>query len=460
GRVRRILKGGAAPADGLQTPMSDAREAERKEVVAQAASTAAVAASASNWSHTRAVLRVVMVVVAVILGVLVAYWTLKALTGVILLVVLSVFFAYLIAPLVELVHRPLRLGGRERVVPRALAIGVVYLLLFGSLGLSVYLLLPRLGKQIADFAAQAPVYLNNAQVRAQRLNELYETLNLPKPVRTYANDTVTRMLKSAGDYTTEQGFGGFVSVLGYVPWLVLIPILAFFLLKDADSFRRSALQMLPTGRLRWRGDEFFQDINSTLAAYIRAQLIACLLIGVICTLGFIIIDVPYALVLGLLAGLLEFIPLVGPLVVAVVVASVTSFYSVGKVVAVLLFLGVLRIVHDYVTYPRIIGSGIHLHPLAVILAILSGHELAGVAGIFLAIPLIAILTVAYRHWLEHRGSEGLVADLLKPADQEAADAATVNALSAAAPPDRRTLAPGQPPPVPAPSDAQPTPSDA
>jgi hypothetical protein len=80
---------------------------------------------------------------------------------------------------------------------------------------------------------------------------------------------------------------------------------------------------------------------------------------------------------------------------------------------VLLFLGVLRIVHDYFVYPRLIGQGIHLHPLAVIFAILAGEKLAGVAGIFLAIPLVAILTVSYRHWLEHRGSEGF-ADLLEP----------------------------------------------
>jgi predicted PurR-regulated permease PerM len=80
---------------------------------------------------------------------------------------------------------------------------------------------------------------------------------------------------------------------------------------------------------------------------------------------------------------------------------------------VLLFLGVLRIVQDYAIYPRLIGQGIHLHPLAVIFAILAGEKLAGVAGIFLAIPVVAILTVSYRHWLEHRGSEGF-ADLLEP----------------------------------------------
>jgi predicted PurR-regulated permease PerM len=170
----------------------------------------------------------------------------------------------------------------------------------------------------------------------------------------------------------------------------------------------------------------FQDVNAALAAYIRAQLIACLLIGVICTLGFTFLDVPYALVLGLIAGFFEFIPLAGPLTVAVIAAVVAGFHSGGTTAGVLLFLVVLRILQDYVFYPRIIGQGIHLHPLAVIIAILSGAELAGVAGIFLAIPVIAVISVTYRHWMEHRGrDEGLVATLLKPPDKTtAAPAAT------------------------------------
>src|SRR5207344_1863990 len=96
----------------------------------------------------------------------------------------------------------------------------------------------------------------------------------------------------------------------------------------------------------------------------------------------------------------------GPLVVAIL-AALLALLDSGFAMAflMLLFLGVLRVVQDYVIYPRIIGRGIHLHPLAVILAILAGAEIAGVAGIFLAIPVIAILTVSYRHWLDHRGSE-------------------------------------------------------
>ena len=390
------------------------------------AETAAVAAAEATWPQTRAVLRLILIV----LGVLALIWALYKLEGVILLLVLSIFFAYLIAPLVELVHRPVKVrkGKRQHLVPRTLAIGVVYFALFGGLGFSIYLLLPQVGEQITGLGQQAPAYSKSIAERVQNMERLYD--RLPRDAREPAKKTVSQIIETISGYLRAVAVTTGAFAVFYAPWLILIPILAFFLLKDADSFRRSALQMLPRGRIRWRGDELFQDVNSTLAAYIRAQLIACLLIGVICTLGFILIGVPYALVLGILAGFLEFIPLAGPLVVGVLAVTVSSFHSPGQALGVFIFLAVLRIVHDYVTYPRIIGQGIHLHPLAVILAILCGAELAGVAGIFLAIPVIAIISVAYRHWLEHRGKdEGIVASLLKP--DEAAATATTPAPAAA-----------------------------
>lgn len=377
-----------------------------------AAETVAAATVEATGMQTRAILRVIFIVLAVAA----VLWILYALEGVILLVVLAIFFAYLIAPLVEFVRRPIRFGRGQRAMPRALAIGIVYLLLFGSIGASAYILLPKIGGQINDFAARQPTYLEVLQGRTQTLTRLIRRLGLPQAAEDAVVQAAPRATRALQEYAREA-LGNTIGGLAYVPWLVLIPILGFFLLKDADSFRHSVLLMLPRGRLRWRGDEFFQDVNSTLAAYIRAQLTACLLIGIVCTIGFYVIGVNYALVLGVIAGLLEFIPLAGPLVVAVLAALVASFYSSGQAITVVLFLAVLRIVHDYVIYPRIIGSGIHLHPLAVVLAILCGEELAGLTGIFLAIPAIAVLSVTYRHWLEHRGSSGLVADLLKPAEQ-------------------------------------------
>ncbi len=421
---------------------------EIKDVTAAAAESAAVASAEASWPQTRAILRVIFIVLAVAAMI----WMLYALEGVILLVVLSIFFAYLISPLVELVRNSFKPKNSKREVPRVLAIGIVYVIIFGSLGTAIYVLLPSIGKQLSDFTQSAPGYLTDARARAGSLNRLYDRMQIPPGLRNTANNAVNGALQAVEDYSKGEGLQGLIHFATYIPWLVLIPILGFFLLKDADSFRQSALKMLPRGRLRWRGDEFFQDINSTLAAYIRAQLIACALIGVVCTAGFMLIGVRYSLVLGVIAGLLEFIPLAGPLAVAVLAAIVASFYSAGQVAAVLIFLLVLRIIHDYVIYPRIIGQGIHLHPLAVVLAILCGEELAGLAGIFLAIPAVAIITVTYRHWLEHRGSSGIVADLLKPAEQAVtASPATENRAPAPVPvQNASTTAP----------TAQPAPTDA
>jgi predicted PurR-regulated permease PerM len=370
----------------------------------------AAAMAAAPWA-TRTVLRVMLIALALAASL----WIVYKLTAILLLIVLSIFFAYLVAPLVEFVHRPITIGGRARTVPRGVAIGIVYLFLFCAVGLIIYLLVPRLGSQFPEFAEQARVYSRTIGGSIERLNQYLRQRNVPPGFIEAINSNVPRLAEKIGEFVSIVATSVVGWMLAFIPWLILIPIFSFFLLKDAESFRRSALQMLPRGRWRWRGDEFFQDVNSTLAAYVRAQLTASLLVGVTCGIGFAVLGLPNALVLGVLAGVLEFVPLVGPLLIALIAVLLAGLHSgPGTMLLVVLFLGVLRIVQDYVIYPRLIGHGIHLHPMAVILSILCGAELAGVAGIFLAIPVIALLTVSYRHWLEHRGSEGLVADLLQP----------------------------------------------
>jgi predicted PurR-regulated permease PerM len=395
------------------------RDEEAREVAAAATKVAVEVAG----PPTRVVLRIVFIILLV-LGLL---WVLAKLTGILLLLVLSIFFAYLVSPLVEFLRRPFRLAKRDWTMPRSMAIAVAYLIILAAIFVAIYVVLPSLGSQFPEFAEQAKGYWKSLGERAQQFNEYLRWNRMPRPVIDAVNNAVPGLVERV-----SQTVSGFVSAalayLVYVPWLILIPILGFFLLKDAESFRRSALQMLPRGRWRWRGDEFFQDVNSTLAAYVRAQLTACLFVGVVCGLGFTLLGLPGPLVMGFLAGVFEFIPLVGPLTVALVAALLALLHS-GPFNAflVLVFLGVLRIAQDYVIYPRLIGQGIHLHPLAVIFAILAGAEVAGVAGIFLAIPVVAILTVSYRHWMEHRGSEG-IADLLEPTP--AGDGGTVVKVSA------------------------------
>jgi predicted PurR-regulated permease PerM len=391
---------------------------DRQTTKDTAATAAKAAVEASYGPSTRVVLRVIMVLLVVI-GVL---WVISKITVILLLLVLSIFFAYLVSPLVEFLRRQRTIGGRTVAIPKVIAIALAYLIILAAIVFAVFVILPSLSNQFPEFTGQAKAYWKSLNDRTQDV--IKYSRRLPEPLVERVRDAVQKAGDKVGETTTEFATAALGYVV-YIPWLVLIPILAFFLLKDAESFRRSALLMLPRGRWRWRGDEFFQDINNTLAAYIRAQLTACLFIGIVCSLGFTLLGLPGGLVMGVLAGVFEFIPLVGPLSIALLAALLAMFHA-GPFNAflVLLFLGILRILQDYVIYPRLIGQGIHLHPLAVIFAILAGEKLAGVAGIFLAIPVVAIVTVSYRHWMEHRGSEG-IADLLEPSAADATKAAAV-----------------------------------
>lgn len=361
----------------------------------------------------RSISRVVIVTliilqVAVLVGYL-FYW----MKDLILLVILSVFFGYLIDPLVKLIRRPFKTRGRENFMPRWLAIVVAYLAVFIVLALGVSYLAPRISDQFKEFAKNFPNYSETVRGRLSELNERYQNYPIPDEVREEINKKAGEFITDAGT-TVTAGVGNFlIELVPYLPWVLLIPVLSFFFLKDINTFKASALRMLPAGRWRYQAEVFFYDLNRTLAAYTRAQLISCLLIGTVCTIAFYIFGVPYALLLGVLAGILEFIPLAGPLTIGLITVAICAFYSPWLALYVGIFLLILRVIHDYVTFPRIVREGIHLHPLAIILAILAGAEIGGIVGIFLSIPVVAILAVIYKHILWITGRTTLMTNFLE-----------------------------------------------
>ena len=332
------------------------------------------------------------------------------------LVALAVFFAYLIDPLVKLIRRPFKQYNLERLMPRFVAIFIAYVVVFTILGLGIAYIAPRVADQAKDFGANLPVYGKAFQDRTKDLNRRFDGLKIPDEMQAEIN-------KKASDFATEvtSYVGAFLlSSVTFLPWLLLIPILAFFFLKDVNLFRLGVLRMFPAGRWRLRAEAVLQDVNTTLAAYTRAQLISCILISLICTTGFYIIGLKYALLLGILAGIFEFIPLLGPITIGTIVILTAAFSDEPwKALYVGIFLVVQRIVHDYFTYPRIVRGGIHMHPLTIILSVLAGEQIAGIPGVFLAIPIVAVAGVIYRHVQEHQGPRGLVSGIIKEAESQA-----------------------------------------
>lgn len=372
----------------------------------------------STSPSARSIVRVVVIVLLLLavkdfLGIL-----LTSLTFLFFMIVLAIFLAYILNPLVDLIQRPFVNRSYGRIMSRALAIALSFVLLFSVLGVSAYYLTPRIIDQTKTFVANVPSYTTSIQSAINELNRRLDRMRVSEGVQNEVNEKINTFLEDAGTFITSLLGSVTVSALMYIPWLILVPILTFFFLKDAQIFRVGLLRVVPVGEWRSRVDSIISDVNDTLTAYARAQLISCLLIGVICTIGFYLLGNDYALLLGILAGVLELIPLLGPLAIAILAVTVGGLESGWQALWTALFLGGLRIAQDYVFYPRIVREGIHLHPLAIILSVLAGEQVAGIAGVFIAIPLVALLTVIYKHILEHTDSRGLFTGLLEPKENK------------------------------------------
>lgn len=368
----------------------------------------------STSPSVRSIVRVVLIVFLLLAVKDFLEVIVTSLTYLFFMVVLAVFFAYLINPFVDLIQGIFARMRLSISAARSAAIAAAFLSVFSVIGLAIYALAPQITEQTRRFVENVPSYTTSVQTTISDLNRRMRRMRMTDAVQTQVNERINTMLADAGQFVTSILGLGAVIAFRYLPWLILVPVLAFFFLKDASLFRAGLLRVVPEGGWRTRADSLMTDVNETLTAYTRAQLISCVLIGCLCTIGFYLLGHDYALLLGILAGVLELIPLLGPLAVAIIAILVGSLETGWLAISTAAFLAVLRFFQDYVIYPRIIRKGIHLHPLAVILSALAGEQVAGIAGVFIAIPLVALLTVLYKHMQDHADGRGLFAGLLEP----------------------------------------------
>ncbi|HEY6331640.1 MAG TPA: AI-2E family transporter, partial [Blastocatellia bacterium] len=285
-------------------------------------------------------------------------------------------------------------------------------------------ILPLFGQQITTLGKSLPDYISRGSASANRALQNADVALARLKLPTEYSEQLLKLLSDLFASIFNWLSAAASAILGYVvylPWLILVPILSFFMLKDAEQFAKDAVDLLPTARLQRRANRLLIDASRTLAAYIRAQFTGCLVVGLLATIGFGIIGVPYAVVLGIVAGIFEFIPLVGPFIAIVIAFCLALTTSLSSAFLVVAYLVVLRIVEDYIIYPRIIGHGIKIHPLLVIIAILCGAELDGVVGVFLAVPVVALFIVGYHHYVAYRRTLNLATgdtgDLILPPEK-------------------------------------------
>lgn len=298
----------------------------------------------------------------------------------------AIFFAYLMEPAVSRLEKLLRGRGR--------AILVIYALLIFGLGMFVSFVGPRIAREAGRLEDSLPALLEKissgdiAQQLAQEHGLSSTTQALLKKFLVQHKEDITRL---------AQRVGLRAAGVAKKAWIVLlVPLLAIFFLKDGGAFGRVLLSVVQSRPQR----EFLQgvlaDMNQMLAQFIRSQLTLAGL-SLVVYLSFLgAARVPYALVLGTAGGVLEFIPVVGPLVAALIILSVSVLMSYPHWALLLLFLATWRVVQDYVVSPRVMGKSMELHPLAAIFGVMAGGEIGGVLGVYLSIPVMATLRIVWR----------------------------------------------------------------
>jgi predicted PurR-regulated permease PerM len=310
----------------------------------------------------------------------------------------AMLFAYLLDPLITLLQ-----GWTHS--SRGIAIAAVYVAMLAALltvGLAVG---PRVGEEGRHLSDAAPELYNRVasgsiafQVgRARGWSE--STQARVQRLIVGHRDEVLTTISAQSSKVTE--------IAGNALWLVLIPILAIFFLKDKGSFARSIEGLLDNQRSRRLLSEIMNDLDEMLSHFVRAQLYLAAISGAVYIAGLTLMRVPYSLALGTLGGLMEFIPFVGPVVAGALILAVSFGFNYGHLAMVLLFLLLWRGVQDYVISPRVLGGRVEVHPLAAIFGVLAGGEIAGVAGIYFAVPIMAAARILWLHWRRRNGEAQL-----------------------------------------------------
>ncbi len=301
----------------------------------------------------------------------------------------AVFFAYMISPIVDLVERSFQRR-------RGLALTVVYCLLIGFLVLIGFQLVPALANQAISLAQRLPGLISGGNLAKIPLPSVAEPMR--EELIPMLNKAATNLESRIVPFLQEAG-SRILSGLSEILPIILVPIFAFFFLKDARVIRGALLSNF-SRRVRPTVEKILDDIHSVLRNYIRA-LVLLAIASFICWAVFLsVMRYPYELLLAGIAAVLEFIPVVGPAAALVVMLTVFIVTGSGGILWVILFWMAFRVFQDYVLSPYLMSSGIELHPLLVLFGVLAGDALAGVPGMFFSVPVLAILRVVFNRMQE------------------------------------------------------------
>jgi predicted PurR-regulated permease PerM len=330
----------------------------------------------------RRALRVTWTVCLFCLLLLIAYW----IRATLMVFAAAIFLAYMLAPIVWLLERFVQ----KR---RTLALGLVYVLLIGALVGLGFALIPRVAAEATNLATRLPALLAGGKLATLPLPSWAEPAReqVMEAMRREATNLQSSVVPFIQKLSTE-----ILSGVGYLLPVILVPILTFFFLKDAREIRSTLLSAFE-GRQRTTAELIMNDIHMVLRNYMRTLVILAVASFAAWAIFLSLMGEQYELLLAGTAGVLEFLPVVGPAAALVIILLVCGIAGTGGLLWILGFWALYRVFQDYVLNPYLMSSGVELHPLLVLFGVLAGEKIGGIPGMFFSVPVLAIARVVLTH---------------------------------------------------------------
>lgn len=317
------------------------------------------------------------------------------LANVVLPVILATIAYYLLRPILRKLI--------QFKVPKIWAIIIIFFVLIGLITLLIVLVFPFLKAQLTNLVQEFPEYFKQLVISIDTFlrNSIFSSyyLNLEFDV----NTLMEQIPEDIGNILQEtvggvaSGIGKVISTLtGLILAIVTVPFILFYLLKDGERLPQYILNLLPP-RMREDTHQVMKEADKQISAYIQGQILVSMCIGTMVFIGFLIIGMDYALLLGVLAMITSVVPYLGPIIAiapAAVIAIVTSPFMLAKLAIVWT---VVQLVEGKFISPQIMGKSLHIHPITIIFVLLTAGSLFGVPGVILGIPGYALLKVLVTH---------------------------------------------------------------
>lgn len=345
-------------------------------------------------------------VVWLILGIFVVGYVVFLLRGAIFPFIVGGTLAYILHPLVVSIEQLFPFRDKRPNLSRFVSIGIVFAIILALVATALTLVIPKALEQFDFFLKELPDLFGIARITVERWGQVF-TDKVPEAIRLQAEDALNNagnILVGAGQNVIIGTFSAVSSALTIVIGLAVVPLFLYYMLKDAASMVEGVASFFPEDQ-RHHVINVISVVNHSFSSYVRAQLFLGLVVGVLVFVGLTILDVRFAIVLGIVAGVFELIPIVGPWLGAIpgiIVVLATS--PEDFVWVVLLYLGI-QLLENSLLVPRIQSKALHVHPVMIMVVLVLGSELAGLWGVVLGPPLVAAAKEVFMYFRDYWAHE-------------------------------------------------------